>query len=165
MANRRGGTSIVRISIIAAIIGVVIIAAAAVTYLTDQASKRSPLEIAPYPDSAYWGSSNERATSRNIFYLSADTPEEVAQYYQQKMSEHYGNDEQRCVRLPPSGNASGSETDPTVALYTFRCMFDNSGFNSTQYTQVEIYPGKANDIPSLSAEGQTIIKYEQQWQS
>ena len=165
MANRKGGLSIVRISIIAAIIGGVIIAAAAVTYLTDQASKRTPLEVVPYPGAAFWGESEERATSRNVFYLSADTPEDIAMYYQQKMNEHYGNAEQRCVRIPATGDAPGADTNPNVAPFVYRCMFDNSGFNSSQFTQVEIYPGKANEVASLSAEGQTIIKYEQQWQN
>ena len=164
MANRRGGLSIVRLSVIAAIIGGLIIAAAAITYLTDQASKRSPLDIPPYPESAYWGASEALPTSRNIFYLSADTPEEIVLYYQQKMTDHYGNSDQRCVRYPATGNAPGSENDSNVAPFVYRCMFDNSGFNSSQYTQVEIYPGRADQNPELSAEGQTIIKYAQQWQ-
>ena len=164
MANRTGGVSIVRLSVFAAIIGVVIIVIAGITYLTDQVSKRSPLDIAPYPESAYWGSSNERPTSRNVFYLTADTPEEVVLYFQQKMTEHYGNNDQRCVRYPASGNAPGSENDANVAPFVFRCMFDNSGFNSSQYTQVEIYPGRADPDPTLSAEGQTVIRYIQQWQ-
>ena len=50
MFNRNGGLSVIRIGIIAGVLGIVLIAAAAVTYLTDQASKRSPLEIPPYPD-------------------------------------------------------------------------------------------------------------------
>ncbi len=80
------------------------------------------------------------------------------------MSDHYGNNDQDCVRYPATGNAPGSENDPNVAPFVYRCMFDNSGFNSSQYTQVEIYPGREDPNPELSAAGQTIIKYAQQWQ-
>lgn len=164
MVNRKGGISIVRMSIIAALIGFGLVALAVVSYLSDQQSKRSPLNIAVYPDSADWGISEERATSRNVFYLSADTPEEVVAYYQQKMNEHYGNSDQRCIRFPATGESPGSSSDPNIAPYIFRCMFDNSGFNSSQYTQVEVYPGRANENPDLNSEGLTIIKYAQQWQ-
>ncbi len=165
MANRRGGFSIVRISIIIAVIGAVLIGGAVVTYLTDQASKRSPLDIPLIPNAAYWGTSEQQATSRNVFYLTADAPEAVAMYYQQKMQEQYKDNSLGCVRFPATGTAPGSDTDPNIAPFIYRCMFDNSGFNSSQYTQVEIYPGRPNQEPALNAAGFTIIKYAQQWQS
>ncbi|MEP7291201.1 MAG: hypothetical protein ABI835_05430 [Chloroflexota bacterium] len=164
MAKRKGGLSIVRISIIAAVIGIALIAVAAISFYLDQRSHQAPFEIAPYPAAAYWGESNKRDTSRNIFYLTADLPEQVALYYQQKMADHYGNNDQSCVRLPATGIVQESETNPNIAPFIYRCMFDNSGFNSSQYTQVEIYPGRADDNPALNAEGMTIVKYEQQWQ-
>jgi hypothetical protein len=165
MANRRGGLSIVRVSIIAAIIGIVLIGAAAVTYLTDQASKRTPLDVALIPGASYWGTSEQGATSRKVFYLSSDTPEAVAYYYQKKLQEQYQDATLSCVRFPATGNAPNSDTNVSIALYIYRCMFDNSGFNSSQFTQVEIYPGRPNEDPALDADGFTIIKYEQQWQS
>ncbi len=162
--NRRGGLSIVRISLIAAFVGILLIIGAVVSYVTDQAAHRAPLDIAPYPNSVYWGMSDEKATSRNVFYRVSDTPEKVASYYQQKMVEHYGNSDQGCVRLPATGNAPGSETNPNITPYIFRCMFDNSGFNTSQFTQVDIYPGQENPDPFFNAKGLTIVKYEQQWQ-
>lgn len=50
------------------------------------------------------------------------------------------------------------------APFQFSCMFDHSGFRSTQYTLVVIYPGLANPDP-LDAAGMTVVKYEQLWQS
>ena len=164
MFNRKGGLSIIRIGIIAAIVGGLLIAAAAISYLSDQQSHRSPLEISPYPSAVYWGTSDVADTSRNVFYRTADKPEAVAAYYQQKMIEHYGNNDQSCVRLPATGNAPGSDSNPAISPYVFRCMFDNSGFNTSQYTQIEIYPGAANKDPFFDAAGQTIVKYEEQWQ-
>jgi hypothetical protein len=162
--NRRGGLSIVRISLIAAFVGILLIGGAVVSYLTDQASHRAPLDIAAYPNAVYWGTSEVHDTSRNLFYRVSDAPEKVASYYQQKMVEHYGNNDQGCVRLPATGNAPGSDTNPNIPPFIFRCLFDNSGFNTSQFTKVEIYPGEENSDPFLNAKGLTIVKYEQQWQ-
>lgn len=162
-AKRNSGFSLIRIGVIAAVVGVLIIGGAALTYLKDQNDKRSPFEIQPYPNAVYWSQSNVAATSRNVFYRVADTPESVVSYYQQKLNDHYGNTDQSCVRLPATGNAPGSDTDPNIALYIYRCVFDNSGFNTSQYTQVEIYPGRANSDPFFNAEGLTIVKYIEHW--
>jgi hypothetical protein len=162
--NRRGGISIVRMSLIGAFVGILLIVGAVVSYMTDQASHRSPLDIPTYPNAVFWGTSEVKPTSRNVFYRVSDAPEKVASYYQQKMVEHYGNNDQGCVRLPATGNAPGSETNPNISPFIFRCMFDNSGFNTSQFTQVEIYPGEENADPFFNAKGLTIVKYEQQWQ-
>lgn len=162
-ANRKGGVSLIRIGVIAAVVGFLLVAGAALTYLKDQNDKRSPFEIQPYSNAVYWGTSDIRDTSRNVFYRVADTPESVVAYYQQKLNEHYGNSDQSCVRLPATGNAPGSEADPNIIPYLFRCVFDNSGFNTSQYTQVEIYPGRADPDPNRNAEGLTVVKYMEYW--
>ncbi|MEP7293580.1 MAG: hypothetical protein ABI835_17470 [Chloroflexota bacterium] len=152
-------------SLIAAFVGGLLIVGAVVSYTTDQTSHRSPLDIPTYPNAVFWGKSEVKPTSQNLFYRVSDAPEKVASYYQQKMVEHYGNNEQGCVRLPATGNAPGSDTNPNISPYIFRCMFDNSGFNTSQFTQVEIYPGEENSDPFFNAKGLTIVKYEQQWQN
>src|SRR5262245_44197873 len=162
--ERKGGISIIRIGLIAGALGLLLVGAGVISVMLDQSSKRSPLEITLYPNAVLWGTSEVRPTSKNVFYRVADSPENVAAYYQQKMIEHYGNSEQSCVRLPATGNAPGSDTDPNIPPYLFRCMFDNSGFNSSQYTQVEIYPGKENPDPFFNAAGMTVVMYKQQWQ-
>jgi hypothetical protein len=162
-ADRKGGISIIRIGLIAGALGILLVAAGIISVYLDQTSKRSPLDVTLFPGALEWGMSDIRPTSRNVFYRVADSPENVANYYQQKMIDHYGNNDQGCVRLPASGVNPGSENNPNVAPYVFRCMFDNSGMG-TQYTQVEIYPGQANPDPFLNAAGMTIIQYKQQWQ-
>ncbi len=164
MANRKGGFSLIRVGIIAGIVGILIVAGAAITYVTQQNAARSPFEIQPYPNAAFWGTKDVLPTSQKVFYRVADTPENVVAYYQQKMNEHYGNTDQNCVRLPASGNAPGSETNPDIPAYIFRCVFDNSGLFTYQFTQVEIYPGEPNPDPFYNAAGLTIVKYEEQWQ-
>ena len=162
-ANRSGGFSLIRIGIIAAVIGFVVIAVAVLAYMKDQSDKRAPFEIPPYPNAVYWGTSDIRDTSRNVFYRVADTPETVVAYYQQKLNDHYGNTDQSCVRLPATGTTPGSERDASILPYLFRCVFDNSGFNTSQYTQVEIYPGRADPDPNRNAEGLTVVKYMEYW--
>lgn len=164
MYNRKGEISIIRIGVIAGIIGLLLIAAGVITVLGDQASKRQPLDIEPYPNAQYWGTSDERPSSRNVFYRAADSPEAVAAYYQQKMNDHYGSRDQGCVRLPPQGTTPGSDSDPNIVAYQYICMFDSSGFRTSQYTRVLIYPGRASPDPYYNAQGLTVIKYEQQWQ-
>ena len=164
MFNRKGQISVIRIGIFAGILGVLLIGAAGVTYLTDQAAKQSPLDITLYPNAQYWGKSDDRATSRNMFYRSTDSPEAVAAYYQQKLEEFYGNRDQGCVRLPATGENAGSGTDPNIVPYQFICMFDSSGIRTTQYTRVVISPGQPSDDAFLNSAGMTVIKYEQQWQ-
>jgi hypothetical protein len=160
-ANRKGGFSLIRIGIIAGIAGFAIIALAVLAYLGDQQAKRGPFEIAPYPNAVQWGTSDVRETSRNVFYRVADTPENVVSYYQTKLNEHDRGE--NCIRIPATGTAAGSENDPNVAFYVYRCMFDNSGFNTSQYTQVDIMPGRANDDPFYNAEGLTVVKYVEHW--
>src|SRR5579871_3522236 len=164
MYNRKGGLSFFRIAVIAAIVGIVLIAGAVITYLSNQATARSPLTIAPYPNAVFWGNKNVTATSQSVYYRVADTPEAVEAYYQQQLVQRFGAD-QSCVRLPATGNAPGSDSNPSVVPYLFRCVFDNSGFNTYQYTQVDIYPGEANSDPFLNAAGLTVVRYDEQWQS
>ncbi len=164
MYNRKGQISVIRIGIFAGIVGILLIGAAAVTYLTDQASKQSPLDVTLYPNAQYWGDSNARETSRDMFYRSTDSPEAVAAYYQQKLEQFYGNRDQSCVRLPATGENPGSASDASIVPYQFICLFDASGFRTTQYTRVVISPGQPNPDPFYDAAGMSVIKYEQQWQ-
>jgi len=162
--KRSSGSSIVRYSLIAGVIGILIIIAGVLSFFVDQASRQAPFDIQPPPGSAWWGTSEELSNSRNVFYRVNDTVENVVAYYQQKMNEHYGDSVEQCVRIPPTGEAPPSPTGQSIP-FKFSCMFDRSGFRSTQYTLVEIYPGLPNVDPALDAEGMTIVKYEQLWQS
>lgn len=163
--RRQSGVSVVRIALIIGILGVVIILGWSVWFFGfDQASRRQPFEVQVYPGAEYWGENEVLTGSRNLFYRTQDLPEAVANFYQDKLNEHYGNRQEICVRIPPEGVMPGSENDATQLPYQFTCVFDRSGFNATQYTQVIIHPGRFNSDPFLNAEGTTVIKYEQIWQ-
>jgi hypothetical protein len=163
--NRRGGISIVRLGLLAGLIGVLLVGFGIAAYLADQASRRGPYHITPYPGAEEWGTGVVTDTSRELFYRVANaTPDEVVSYYQQKMVELYGNDQEHCIRMPPTGEAPTSPSVPNFIPFQYICLFDNSGLNSSQYTRVLIYPGSYNDDPYMNSQGQTVILYQEQWQ-
>lgn len=167
MFNRRGEISIFRIGLIIGIVGVLAVGAGVVAFLTDQASRQVPLDITVFPGAEPWGTTQVRGASRQLlFRVATVSPEEVSQFYQQRMTEFYGNTEFSCVRSPSSGvsEAPPGSTVRNPIPYQFACMFDRSGFNTTQFTRVIIYPGQPNSDPFLNAEGYTVIVYEQVWQ-
>jgi hypothetical protein len=162
--EKRRSASVVRYSLIAGVIGILIIAAGVVSFFVDQASRQTPFEIQPPSGALYWGESNVLSNSRHVFYRVPDTVDNVVDYYQGKMNEHYGDTVERCIRIPPAGEAPPAANGQSIP-FQFSCMFDHSGFRSTQYTLVMIYPGLPNDNPDLDAAGMTVVKYEQLWQS
>lgn len=163
-SSSRSGVSIIRVALIVGVVGILIIGAGVASFFIDQASRQVPFDVTVYPNALYWGENNVETNSREIYYRTVDLPEEVAEFYQAEMNRHYGDAQQRCIRLPPEGVSLEAERDNNLALYQFVCLFDRSGFRTTQYTRVVIYPGRANADPFLNANGLTIVKYEQQWQ-
>lgn len=163
-SNPRGGISIVRMALIIGVVGLLVLGVGIASLFVDQASRQSPFDVEVYPGAEKWGESDVQSNARNVFYRTTDSPEQVTAFYQQKMNEHNGSTGQNCVRLPPEGVNPDAAVNPAAALYQITCMFDRSGFNSTQFTKVVIYPGRFDADPFLNAEGMTIVKYEQQWQ-
>lgn len=162
--EKRRSSSIVRYSLIAGLIGILIIVAGVVSFFVDQASRQAPFDIQPPPGALFWGESDVFSGSRNVYYRSPDTIENVVNYYQQKLNEHNGDTVERCIRIPAEGEAPPA-ADGLSVPFQFSCMFDRSGFRATQYTLVVIYPGQASTDPTLDTDGLTIIRYEQLWQS
>ena len=163
--NKRGGISIVRLGLIAGLVGVLLVGFGIVAFTSEQATHRTPFAPPLYPGAEAWGTGNVGESSRELFYkVSNATPDEVARFYQQKMIEHYGNNQEHCVRNPPEGEAPTSPNVPNFIPFQYICMFDNSGFRTTQYTRVLIYPGSSSEEAFLDSEGQTVILYEQHWQ-
>jgi len=162
--EQRRSSSIVRYSLIAGIIGILIIGAGVVSFFVDQASRQTPFDVQAPPGAVQWGESDVLSNSRNVYYRIPDSVENVVNYFQQKMNEHYGDAVERCIRIPAVGEAPPAAIGQSVP-FQFNCMFDHSGFRSTQYTLVVIYPGQANENPEMDAEGLTVVRYEQLWQS
>lgn len=168
MAKRQssGGISIIRVGAIAAVIGILIIVGGVVSFFIDRASHQVPLEIEVYPGAQWLGQRTHSPTSRTVVYQIANTtPEQVMDYYQQRMNQFYPADVESelrtCKRNPFQGNfLEYDQGQPGVAPYQWSCMFDRSGFQITQSTRVNIQPG----ISANNTAGSTVIEYQQVWQ-
>jgi len=163
--NSKKGSSLLRNIIIIVVIGAILVGGGILSFLADQASHQTPLEIDPYPGAEMWGYGDQNRASRVVYYKIRDaSPEDVADYYQDRLNQHTNGTQEQCVRLPDIGEYPASDLGPGVPPYQFRCLFDNSGFQATQYTQVIVSPGLYNTDPEYNTEGLTIVRYEQVWQ-
>lgn len=186
LTNRDGSISVFRISIIVGVIGALLVGFGILAFNLDQQSRRAPLMIELPSGASQWGAPDITGVTRRYVYhrLPGGDLETVAQYYDQKMAEHYGvsagaSDRERCQRVPPigeytnipdeergnDGNTFDERFEPNESIPVFfRCLFDRSGLNSTQWTQVTIYDGLNSADPNKNAFGDVVIVYEQAWQ-
>lgn len=156
--KKSSGLSVIKIGLIAGGIGIAMVVIGALAFTNDQAARRTPFNISPYPGAQEWGTSDETNYSRSVFYRVPDVvPEDIVVYYQDKLNQHTGDNGEECVRFPQSGSMPLDPNNPRAIPYEYRCLFDNSGFQTTQYTQVRIYPGFGE------SDGQTVIEYQQRW--
>jgi hypothetical protein len=165
MFGRDGNLSIIRVGMIAAIIGVLFIIGAVVFFFIDRGSHQVPLEIEPFPGAADSGVvARSGASQTEFFQVTTASPEDVVAYYQGKMDSFYGAGTERelreCKRFPSSGEQLAFRRgDPGVIPYQYTCLFDRSGFFLSQFTTVIIQPGIDEN------EGITIVAHEQTWES
>jgi hypothetical protein len=111
--------------------------------------------------------------------------EAVANFYKSEMSRFYGNSQdgstlESCQRQPPSGEFTnipdaqrpandGKIYDENFVVgqslpFLYKCLFDRSGLNIAQSTEVQIQPGMPSSDPLYNTEGDVVIIYEQRWQ-
>lgn len=162
LLGRDGNFSLIRVGVIGAVVGIIFIVGGILLFFVERASHQVPLDVVTYPGATPLSTVNRSDISRSVYYQIANTTaDEVANFYQQKMTEFYGGGDEQCVRLPSSGNfADFDNGEPNVVPYQFSCMFDRSGFQISQYTRVNIQPG----IKSNKTEGSVIVEFEQYWQ-
>lgn len=165
MYGRDGKISAVRIATIIAVLGVLVVAAGAVSFFIDQNSHKVPLDIPLFPGAVNVAERTTGPTSREQYFrVTSATPDEVAAFYNQRLYEQNGgSQEDKCIRNPPSGEFDIIGVNNAVP-FEYKCMFDRSGFRTTQNTLVRIQPGVDNPDPKLSNAGMTIIVYDQYWQ-
>lgn len=165
-ARRNQSQQVFRVGIIIGIVGILVVFGGFVLYfLIDQGSRQVPLDIPAFPGAEDWGRADRGTSSRSIFFrIQNATPEQVAEYYNQKLQEFTGGSDEQCVRVPSEGNFlefdSGTEG---IAPYQFVCIFDRSYWGASQYTRVVIQPGAFDEDPALNAEGMTVVEYDQNW--
>jgi hypothetical protein len=165
-ANRRQSQQVFRIGIIVGIVGILVVFGGFIIYfLIDQGSRQVPLDIPLYPGAQDWGTSPRSNFSRSVLYRIPNvTPEQVAEYYQQKLREFSGSNEDACVRNPVSGNFPDFDDGRTdIVPYEFNCLFDRSYWAASQFTLVRIQPGIPNEDPALNNEGMVVVEYYQEW--
>lgn len=163
--GRDGSISIFRVALAVALVGMLFIGGALLSFFIDQASRQSPLDIEPYPGAESLGEIPSGLTGRSLIFRVRDaSAEQVAEYYQQKLTEFSGADALECSRIPRTGVYPEAEGRNDVVPFQFICHFDRSGFRSTQYTKVKIQPGIFSTIPEENTLGYTMIEHEQRWQ-
>ncbi|MCA9887551.1 MAG: hypothetical protein KC546_04225 [Anaerolineae bacterium] len=182
LTDKNGALSPFRMSIAAGAFGLLMLAISVIGFFLDQESRRTPY-FPPVPAGVeQWGYPVPEGNYRQqIYYRTQSMPvEEVAAFYNDQMLAHYGNnasdpEAEQCQRFPETGtfadeqvNSYGervrSDYDPlTQPAYHYTCMFDRSGFNTSQWTQVTIYPGIPNADPALDSQGYTVIWFQQEW--
>jgi hypothetical protein len=159
-----GKISVIRVGTIIAVVGILFVAGGFLAFNLDQNSFKTPLEVAPFPNSQDWGQEPLAGTGRKLYYLASASPEDVVAYYQQKLNELNGSNDEQCKRNPFEGTFPDSDR-PGVVPYEFTCLFQRTGLNASQTTQVKIQPGVSNDDPELEDTlGMTVISYEQYWE-
>jgi hypothetical protein len=160
LVGRDGNISIIRVGSIAAILGIIFVVGGILLFFVDRASHQVPYDIEPYPGAVKWGEQPQSSTSRRVIYrIQGATIEDVAAYYQKKLTEVSAGD--ACLRSPPTGNYDTYDGgDRSIPPYRFYCMFDRSGFQITQYTRVNIEPG----VESNESVGMILVEYAQNWQ-
>lgn len=171
LLGRDGKISLVRASVLIGVVGFAFLVIGILSFTLDQQSRRAPLDIAPPPGAQPWGAPEDRGPGWRFVYYRVPNGDAsaVATHYDQKMREHYGTSledprRETCERFPPQGEFPDYDLQAGTIPFYYICLFDRSGLNSTQWTQVDIQPGVPNEDPFLNSLGSIVIVYEQRWQ-
>jgi hypothetical protein len=161
---RAGGDriSVIRVGMLIGVIGVTVFLILGISFYMDQASRHRPYYIPPPEGAVEYGSIPMGSAQQHVFYripMAQMSIEEVVAHYTERLQALEGTDEVECERFPSAGNFSnyvpGTETVP----YEFKCLFNRSGFNTVQTTEVLVQPGvEVTDTESL-----VLIRYDQRW--
>lgn len=172
--NRNGDLSVIRIGILFAAIGGLMLVAAVIFTASDQAAFRTPLDVELPGETNLLGEETLSPISRRLYYASTLAPENIAAFYDAKLAEFVqaqglnSNDpnRDRCLREPRSGNYQGYVAGNGTVPYEFRCLFQQVSLSNgiDKSTLVVIQPGVRNDATGADNEGTTRIEYEQYWQ-
>jgi hypothetical protein len=164
ISGKDGKISVVRVGTVVAVLGVLVVVGAGVTFLLDQQARRQPLEVESPSSATQVGSQNVGLTERRVQYtvpVGEMTIEQVVDHYNDRL-ETFGG-EQLCERSPREGVYADFEPGTGRVPFQWQCLFDDSGFNATQYTLVRIQPGVFREDSAINTEGMVVIQHEQVW--
>lgn len=170
LLGKDGKISVIRIGTLIAVVGVVFFIGAGIWFYFDQASRRSPLNITPYPQAERLGARPSGGTGQQVFYSvplegapAEEVTAQVAAYYDDRLANFQRGiaEDQRvsCVRNPADGIFPDYVPGENLVPYEYGCMFDRSGFGTVQWTEVTIRPG----LPEQDQQDVVVITYDQQW--
>lgn len=144
MSTRRRSRPILRLALIAAGIGLLLIVGGIVSYAAFRSSRSVPLDVALFPDAELVSTEIVSEGHHDLLlYRSESPPEEVAAFYWRELSDS-------CVLIE-------NPTPGAEPAFQQRCIADGSSFFLTQYTIVTVQPGLIEGV------GRTIIHIERVW--
>lgn len=165
VVGKDGNISLFRVGTIVAIVGVVLVVGGIAAFVLDQNSYKVPLEVELYPGAESWGTVRQSGSSRRLVFRISDVPpEDVVNYYTQRLGEFTGDATASCTRVPMVGEDTRAQNDSSIAPYSYTCLFQRNGLRASQQTTVKIQPGVRNADPQLNTLGMTVIEHSQRWQ-
>jgi hypothetical protein len=185
LVDKKGNLSWLRVSILIAVFGVLFLVGSIFAFVIDQSSRNTPLMIDVPQGAVRWGGDIVQGENWKYLYyrIPGNDLDVVAEFYQTKMILFYGgsgqgNPGETCQRFPPAGyftnkpneSPQGGIYDPEFIVneslpVVWKCLFDHSGLNNLQTTEVWIYQGQADPDPNRDSTGYVVIRHEQRWQS
>jgi len=175
--NREGNISVFRVGIFMLIFGIIIVVGGYIIFTIEQSRFNSPLNIDSYPGALEMGIDTRASNQQIVIYRVPDaTVEEVFQYYDAEMVDHYDADpdplsrenDERCSRFPASGAYPDYVEGSGNVQYYYSCLFNDSQYGNNRWTEVRIMPGlltlAADGSEIENTLGQTRIEYDQGWQ-
>ncbi len=161
--------SVFRMSLLSAAFGIVIIVVGFIAVSLEQAGYRAPLDIDPAPSMELLRTYTPSATSRNLYYQSAEPTESLVTYYDARIVEFYGADptdpeRERCLRRPEFGDFDNYEEGNGIPPFEVVCVFDRAGLNGSQLTRVNIQPGVLDTEAGIDNRGISFVTHEQLWE-
>ncbi len=143
--GRRETSWVLRLGLIMAGIGVLLIVVAVIVYMADRATRNAPLSVVTYPDAQLVATAPLGEGHDRVRYISPSPAEEVGTFYQRELGE------ESCRRFE---NSAQDANQPT---FQYRCYVDRSSLFVTQVTIITIQPGVGEYA------GQTLIDMERTW--
>lgn len=167
LQGRDGNISVIRVGLMMMAIAVLLVIGSVIAVSLDQSARRVPLEIRLPAGAEPWGERTYAPTWRQLFYrVPGADADAVAAHYIEEVRSYAGNDPNdpnKCNRFPQFGEFVNFDARGEPPYY-WLCMFDRSGVNASQWTQVTIHPGVPDPDPQMDTSGDVVIIYEQLWQ-
>ena len=170
--NNEGDISVVRIGVLAGILGIIAIGVGFAFWQLEHHARKSAFNVPLYPNLIEIRRVDHSPYHRRILYQTSGDADQVAAYYQAQLDDHLaqdmndpvrGNTHILCVRVPVSGNFTDYTPDNGTVPFYHRCDFDNSFYGSHQSTMIEIQPGVYDPVDRVDYSGTVWVIYEQRW--